>query len=63
MPNRLVWPIFAVAFAGSRTVGSSSSVRVAIQFLRLMSRTVPTQTSATLTRLLVFSASVSGICT
>ena len=63
VPSRLVWPIFAVAFAGSFTAASTSSVSVAIQFFSLMSRTVPTHTSATLTRLLVFSASVSGICT
>ncbi len=63
VPSRLVWPILAVAFAGSRTAGSTSSVRVATQFFNLMSRTMPTHTSATLTRLLVFSASVSGICT
>ncbi len=63
VPSKLVWPIFAVALAGSCTDGSTSNVRIAIQFFSLMSRTVPTHTSATLTRLLVFSANESGICT
>ena len=62
-PSRLVWPILAVALAGSLTVGSTSSVSTAIQFFNSMARTLPTKTSATRTRLLTLSASVSGICT
>ena len=48
-------------------VGSIKAIQlknwVATQFFSSMDRTVPTKTSATLTRLFTFSASVSGICT
>ena len=60
-PNRLVWPILAVAFFGSLTPFSRSTVSVATQFFRSIERTVPTKTSATRTRLLPLSAIVFGI--
>jgi hypothetical protein len=56
------WPIFAVAFFGSMTLGSISRVRVAIQFTIWIALTVPTLTSATRTWLLTLSVNVSGIC-
>jgi hypothetical protein len=62
-PSRLVCPILAVAFLGNLTSLSHPSVSVATQPLRRILRTWPTNASATKTRLLVLSASASGICT
>ena len=63
LPSRLVWPILASVFTGSLMPGCRSSVSVATQFFSAISRTRPTYTSATRTRLLTLSANVSGICT
>lgn len=62
-PSRLVCPILAVAFFGSVTSFFRLSVSVATQFFNLIARIDPTQTSATMTRLLPLIANVSGICT
>ena len=63
VPRMLLWPILAVALAGSLMPGSMLSVRVGIQSFSSIFLTVPTKTSATRTRLLVLSARVSGIWT
>ena len=43
--------------------GWTPRVSVATQFFSSIDRTVPTNTSATRTRLFTLSANVSGICT
>ena len=63
VPRMELWPIFAVALAGSSIPGSMSKVRVGTQSLSSMLRTVPTKTSATRTRLFVLSARVSATWT
>ena len=62
-PSRLVCPMRARAFDGRSMPGWIPSVSVATQFFSSIARTVPTNTSATRTRLLTLSANVSGICT
>ncbi|CKS78085.1 Uncharacterised protein [Mycobacterium tuberculosis] len=52
-----------MAFFGSVTSFFRLSVSVATQFFNLIARIDPTQTSATMTRLLPLIANVSGICT
>ena len=63
VPRIELCPILAVAFAGRSMPGSTFSVRVGTQSLSSIFLTVPTNTSATRTRLLVLSARVSGIWT
>ncbi len=62
-PSSDVCPIFAKVFVGSFRFGWTSSVSVATQFFSSIARTLPTNTSATRTRLLTLSANVSGIWT
>ena len=62
-PRRACLPDLGGAFFGSLMLLYTRSVRVAIQFFRLMALIVPTKTSATITLLLPFMASVSGIWT
>lgn len=63
VPRIELCPILAVALDGRSMPGSGSRVMVGTQSLSWIFLTVPTKTSATRTRLLVFSARVSGIWT